>query len=284
MKKTAPITEFRLWRHEHLLQVDFACYSLSHHHFARHFHDHYVIELVLQGVDGFYCRGRDLQAAGGQVVLINPGEVHTGNTVNDILLQYFSIYPTPQQLKNIAELLELPIHEQECFPSTLIDKVGLTEQLKLLYTALATGADPLRQEEIFFDCMRALFQLSNNKVSDEVTRRDWRVDRLIEYVRCHFTENISLQQMAGMVNLNPFHVLRLFKKVTGLTPSEYLVILRTEYARKLLRAGHLVQEAAWEAGFYDASHFNRSFRKLAGMNPKFFLSSKGQDRTILSAG
>ncbi len=85
--------------------------------------------------------------------------------------------------------------------------------------------------------------------------------------------------MAALVNLNPFHLTRLFKKTTGLTPYDHLLILRTEYARQLLGKGYKVQEAAREAGFYDSSHLNRSLRKIAGTSPKSFLSSKGQYRT-----
>lgn len=282
MKKTAPTTEVKLWRQAHLFQVDCAYYSLTKHHFARHFHDHYVIELVLEGVDGFYCQGRNLEASKGQVVLINPGEVHTGSTAKDLPLQYFSLYPTPLQLKSMAEQFDLSIREQEYFSTTLCNDAELADHLLRLYRALATGEEPLKQEELFFTCIQAMFDLPHKQVVETVSRRDPRIVQLMEYIRCHFTDNICLQQMADMVNLNPFHVIRLFKKAIGLTPSEYLVTLRTEYAKRLLRAGHRVQEAAWKAGFYDASHFNRSFRKLAGISPKFFLSSKGQDRTIFS--
>ena len=88
--------------------------------------------------------------------------------------------------------------------------------------------------------------------------------------------------MAELVSLNPFHLLRLFKKTTGVTPYDYLQIIRAERAKKLLKNGYPVQEAAIASGFYDASHLNRSFRKIAGTSPKSFLSSKGQYRTILN--
>jgi AraC-like DNA-binding protein len=88
--------------------------------------------------------------------------------------------------------------------------------------------------------------------------------------------------MAALVNVNPFHLTRLFKKATGLSPYDYLLIVRTEFARQLLAKGYKVQDAAQEAGFYDSSHLNRSLRKIAGTSPKSFLSSKGQYRTIFN--
>jgi hypothetical protein len=57
MKATVPRTGLFLWRSEQLFNIDFASYTLSNHSFTRHFHDHYVIELVLSGADRFYCDG-----------------------------------------------------------------------------------------------------------------------------------------------------------------------------------------------------------------------------------
>jgi AraC-like DNA-binding protein len=109
-----------------------------------------------------------------------------------------------------------------------------------------------------------------------VDQKDKRVSRLIDFLHAHFKKDLSLQQIAEEVRLNPFHVVRLFKKTVGISPYEYLLVIRTEYAKRLLRQGYKVHEAALEAGFYDTSHFNRLLRKFAGTSPKSFLSSKGQ--------
>ena len=80
--------------------------------------------------------------------------------------------------------------------------------------------------------------------------------------------------MAEQINVSPFHLIRLFKNATGLSPYEYLLSLRMEHAKQLLQKGYSVKQAAWKAGFYDTSHFNRLFRKVSGTNPKIFRSSK----------
>ncbi|MBC7948276.1 MAG: AraC family transcriptional regulator [Chitinophagaceae bacterium] len=281
MKSHEPTTQFTLWRSDHLLNIDFASYNLVRHSFSRHFHDHYVVEFVLSGIDNFYCSGRNYTAYNDQLVLINPGEVHTGSTLADMPLRYLSLYPDQDAIDRIASLLHLPIAHDFHFRDHVVHQPGLSAKFLRLFVTLETKGDPLEQEEIFFDCMNSLLQSTSriNKVPKEAPGSDTRVNRLIEFIRANFRDEISLQQMSELVNLNAFHLVRLFKKKVGVSPYDYLLILRAEYAKKLLRQGYKVHDAASLAGFYDTSHLNRSLRKIAATSPKSFLSSKSQFRT-----
>ncbi|HMD01105.1 MAG TPA: AraC family transcriptional regulator, partial [Ferruginibacter sp.] len=148
----------------------------------------------------------------------------------------------------------------------------------LLFNSFASDNDLLKQQELFFDCM---YQLLQPPAIDYVTvpKKEQRVALIIEFIRAHYKENISLQQLADLARLNPFHLVRLFKKSIGLSPYDYLLIVRAEEAKQLLRKGSMVQDAASATGFYDSSHFNRVFCKIAATSPKSFRSSKSQYRT-----
>ncbi len=285
MKASAPSNQFTFWRSEQLFNIDFASYSLAHHGFSRHFHDHYVIELVIKGADEFYCNGKTYTAEKNQLVLINPGEVHTGSTVLDTPLQYFSLYPDKKTLEEVAEAVGINLSSDFNFQRSLLNHSVLTEKFHLLYQSFILKADPASQQEIFLDCMQTLLKLpaSNRSRVTLENKKDRRVEFLIDFIRTHFKEDVSLQQMADMVRLNPFHLVRLFKKVIGVSPYDYLINTRAEHSRQLLRKGYKVQEAAQQAGFYDSSHLNRSIRKIAGTSPKSFLSSKSQFRTSFIA-
>ena len=112
MKAPGSVTDFKIWRNHQLFNIDFASFALSHHCFPRHFHDHYVIEWVISGSDAFYCNGNNYVAERNQLVLINPGEVHTGSTMADQSLFYFSLYPSEKELRQVAESKDiyLPRH------------------------------------------------------------------------------------------------------------------------------------------------------------------------------
>src|SRR5580765_5629479 len=119
MKTPLPTVEIKYWRSEQFFNVGLASYSLTHHSFLRHFHEHYVIELVLQGADKFYCDGKTHTASTNELVFINPGEVHTGSTVSDQPLHYYSISPGRDDLQHIASLLEKPLPRDSCFENSL---------------------------------------------------------------------------------------------------------------------------------------------------------------------
>ncbi len=280
MKPQTPHTQFSLWRSESLFNIDFASYSLSHHHFSRHFHDHYVVELVINGVDSFYCDGKNYTAQNDQLVLINPGEVHTGNTVSDTPLQYYSLYPDKKALQQVAASLNISIPKDFCFQRSLIDQPSLTKKFKLLFDSFNSKKDVL-QQEIFFECMYELLQPVNGNNYKQLSshQKDQRIQSVIDFIRTHYKDDISLQQLADLARLNPFHLVRLFKKSVGVSPYDYLLIVRAEHAKQLLRNGLKVKDAAADAGFYDSSHFNRMFYKIAGTSPKSFRSSKSQYRT-----
>ena len=285
MKAAAPLTKFSLQQSEQLFNIDFASYSLSHHHFSRHFHDHYVIELVVDGLDNFYCDGKNYTAKNNQLVLINPGEVHTGNTVSDTTLHYYSLYPGKKALEQVAASLGISLPADFCFQRSLLDQSLLTQKFRLLFDSFSSAHSSWEQEEIFFDCMYELLQPAtcNNFESLSNHKKDGRIDLLIDFIRLNYKEDISLQQMADLVRLNPFHLVRLFKKSVGVSPYDYLLIIRAEHAKQLLRKGFKVKDAAIASGFYDSSHFNRMFYKIAGISPKSFRSSKSQYCTSITA-
>ena len=84
-------------------------------------------------------------------------------------------------------------------------------------------------------------------------------------------ENVSLQSAAQRVQLSPFHFLRLFSTVLGVTPHQYLVRARLRRAaRLLLETEQSVTSIALQAGFADLSNFVRTFHRAAGASPGHF--------------
>ena len=111
---------------------------------------------------------------------------------------------------------------------------------------------------------------------------DNRVGLLIEFINNNFKMHLSLQDFADLVHMNPFHLLRVFKKATGLSPYDYLINTRVEFAKTLLKKGSLVQDAAIDTGFYDTAHFCRLFKRTTGLSPKDYRSYKSQYHTIFT--
>ena len=88
------------------------------------------------------------------------------------------------------------------------------------------------------------------------------------YIAEHQNEELSLQQVAGSVNMSAFYFCKIFKRATGLTFTDYVARVRIEKIKNLLLNPHKrISEAAYEAGFQSLSQFNRVFRRVTGQAP-----------------
>jgi AraC family transcriptional regulator len=97
------------------------------------------------------------------------------------------------------------------------------------------------------------------------------VSQAVDFIGRNYARDISLGEIAAAAHLSPFHLARLFKKVTGVTPHQYLVQVRVHSARSLLTAGagaRSLADIAVAVGFSDQSHLTRQFKRVLGVTPK----------------
>jgi AraC family transcriptional regulator len=101
------------------------------------------------------------------------------------------------------------------------------------------------------------------------------------FIDAHANEPIDLDRAATAVGLSPFHFLRLFARILGVTPHQYLVRARLRRAARLLAHDvRSITEVAFEVGFGDLSNFVRTFRRAAGVSPRGFRRAAKGDRKI----
>ena len=100
-----------------------------------------------------------------------------------------------------------------------------------------------------------------------------RFTRVVEYIRAHLDRNIHIDELADAVGLSVFHFAKLFKRITGSSPHQYILHTRLERATELLRNTQLsLNEIALQAGFADQSHLTNVFRRINGVTPSRFRS------------
>lgn len=109
-----------------------------------------------------------------------------------------------------------------------------------------------------------------------------RAIRAAHFIEAHAHEPIALADIARSVQLTPFHFLRLFSRVLGVSPHQYLVRMRLRAAARLLaRDAQAVTETAYAVGFGDLSNFIRTFTRAAGVSPRAFARAARGERKIL---
>ncbi|MFP4698476.1 MAG: helix-turn-helix domain-containing protein [Eubacteriales bacterium] len=99
------------------------------------------------------------------------------------------------------------------------------------------------------------------------------IENIIEYIHQNYGEKLVIGELSTLINMSESHFIRKFKKEMDVTPMEYIINLRIEKAKKLLRSGTKnITEIALQCGFNSASHFSASFQKQMGRTPTEYQS------------
>ena len=95
-----------------------------------------------------------------------------------------------------------------------------------------------------------------------------RLTPVLKYVLVHFGEAVSVAELARQAHLSVSQLQREFRRLFGMSPTDYLLKVRLLMARRLLEQGQAqVGDVAQQCGFYDQSHFSRAFRAATGLRP-----------------
>lgn len=107
-------------------------------------------------------------------------------------------------------------------------------------------------------------EIQKSGVNDELA------SQVTNYIIENFKKDITLEDIAKKVVMDKFCLLKTYKKVTGVTPIQFLINYRIEYACFLLKQGYRINEVAYECGFNDISNFSVRFKKVIGVPPSKF--------------
>jgi len=124
--------------------------------------------------------------------------------------------------------------------------------------------------------VHVLRKYSTTRRSDELELSrvglvDRRIRRSVELMHAQLDQELSLKALAAASYLSPFHFSRLFKKLTGSTPHNYLAVMRANRAQLLLAETEMsVTEIGARVGYLSASHFTKAFRLATGTTPREF--------------
>jgi AraC-like DNA-binding protein len=264
---------FQLLRLQEFSNLELLKASYTTHVFPRHWNETYVIQVVEQGVNELYCRGATHHVSTGSILFINPHEIHTGSSVGQAPLMYRSLYPTPELMAEVASQCHDRLTPIPCFSALIVPDKRLATMFLKAHHLCEAGVDALTTQTTLLDLLALIIQRHSDKqqpmhpLGNEIAA----VKRAKEYLTENFSKNISLESLAQIAYLSPFHLLRAFRKAVGLPPHEYVINLRVEHAKQLLAQGRAIADVAFETGFCDQCHLNRHFKRIVGVTPGQYL-------------
>ncbi len=243
--------------------------------FPRHFHESYLIELIVSGTEQFYCNGvyyTNVQK--DSIVLINPGDIHTGGDNShrsEFKCKVF--YPDPNAWQDIAgesfsrsrQLTSLR------FTRAVITDPLIVKTMKSMISAGAVKGNELLVNELYLQLMMNLMQRHMKEsitLDENVQQYAGPLKRSLDYIHENLSQRLLLEDIARSAFISPFHFLRIFKKFMGMTLHQYILALRIDKAKKaLLQKENSIENILNSVGFIDQSHFTKVFRKMTGLTP-----------------
>ncbi len=241
-----------------------ACALASDRHFPRHAHDQFGIGLIYSGAQYSWSGIGPVEAESGDVITVNPGEMHDGRSVQGRVRMWQMLYFDPTL---VCPSLTEEVPGGIAFSRPALRDPQLAERFARLFESVtAVVPEALAAEE---DVLRTLAHLlirhGNRPLPVAgplpcVARALKRLDEAPE-------RPVTLAELAALSGVSRFQLLRGFARSVGTTPHAYLLQQRVRLARRLLAAGRRPAEAAAEAGFADQSHLTRAFRRQLGITP-----------------
>jgi YesN/AraC family two-component response regulator len=97
------------------------------------------------------------------------------------------------------------------------------------------------------------------------------IENAKEFIECHYESEIDISMLSQSVNISKFYFIKLFKELVGQTPYEYLIGVRINNSKRLLKETDLsICEIALLVGFRDINNYIKAFKKLTGTTPLKF--------------
>ena len=244
-----------------------AVVARSDHHFARHTHDQFGIGVIESGAQKSASGRGPVEAGPGDVITVNPGEVHDGAPIGDQGRFWQMLYFEP----DVIAVAVADIHQGRPgdfeFADPVLRQPPHASAMRQLFAAMTTeqaGAELRRQELL----LALLAEVMREAPEPKPVPRGIREAR--ERIDDDPAKAVSLAALAGLAGLSQFQLLRAFDKATGLTPHAYLIQRRVQLARKLIGGGAGLAEAALASGFADQSHMTRIFTRSFGLSPHLY--------------
>jgi len=252
--------------------------------FECHWHENFEILYFEQGEAVIHCNSRPMHVGPGELIVINSNDLHYGESLSNYLVYYvvefnLSFLHSNQldlcQIKYVAPL----VNNRILFRNQIEHNDELLSEVRHLiaeYYRQDLGYE-LAVKAYIYRILVLLLRFYGEKTISETKKERQRrtVDRLnpiLEYMESHYTEQLSLGCLAQMAAMSPHYFCRLFKSLTGKSPTEYMNHLRLNKATLLLRETDLtITEIAVAVGFNDSNYFSRLFKKYKHVAPSQLL-------------
>ena len=272
----------RFWRTRELGEVEWLAAEYRTHRFTRHWHDTYAFGTVEIGGETFVAHGERHYAKLGSLVLLNPGDIHDGETADPGGWRYRMLYPAPEVLARVASEIAGRPTPPPHFRRAVVQDPEVARLLLAAHRAAETSRSALEREARLMEALALLVTRHADPapIPAKINGEHARIRRVCDLIEDGLGEELALDRLAAEARMSSWHFLRVFRRETGATPHLYVLQRRLARARRLLEAGEPPADVAAATGFSDQSHLTNRFRRTYGVTPAVFRLASGNSKKL----
>lgn len=252
-----------------------------------HHHDFYEVYFLLSGDVAYWVEGRIIRLRPGDLLFINPMELHRPLTDPDKpVCERFVLWVNKDFLEGLSTTqislnscfdTQLPNHSHLIRPASA-ERAVLTAQMGELVRE-SYGKDygsSLSAYGIFLQLMVRLNRLARGaEGQQEGEKLSSLVERAMDCIADNLSGDLSLERIAGELFVSKYHLSHAFSREVGVSVYRYIMLRRLMLARQLLQAGEAAGQVCRSCGFSDYTSFFRAFKSEYGVSPREFATGNG---------
>ena len=233
---------------------------ISRYAFEPHTHEAFGIGTIEAGAQRFRYRGTQYTAPKDSLVMMNPDELHTGESACAEGWRYQMIYIQPQLMD------ELTGDRGWWFNQALLTDPRVAQPLSRTLAALWQADSVLARQGLLSELLLQIRPLARMS-SPARLQPAHRFDKVRDYLRANLAESVRLEELAALASLSPWHFLRAFRQHYHVTPHQMLMAFRLYDAKQRLAQGEGAASVAAAVGLTDQAHLTRAFANRYGITP-----------------
>jgi AraC-like DNA-binding protein len=217
---------------------------------------YYLLHYVFSGKGSFFTNGNEYSVSKGQIFIMHPFE----------LVHYKAMHNDPWHYSWIG--FEMSIESPTLDNNSILD----IPQAEHIFH-LIKGSDQIENQRELYLCGKIfdlLSMLEQPKIT-KISKTDDYIKKAKQYIDINYMHPITIDQIAGNLNINRSYFSTIFRKCMGKSPQQYLLDIRMENAAELItNHNYSISDAAMSSGYSDIFNFSKMFKSKFGVSPAYY--------------
>ena len=251
-----------------------------------HWHEEAELTLITKGKSQYQIDLVDYEVKEGDMIFIPPLVLHSNRwEMTEEMVSETYVFHLNFLGGNSTDICSTryltPMMNQEFAVPYLITKEHpvyrslrkIFDQIATLYNKSVPGYE-IALKSLFLQVIFLILQYSEKHTLSGDGRPSEKLKNVLDYIEMHFSETITITELAKLCYFSEYHFMRFFKKHMNMTCVEYINNLRLDKAVEAFEQGNTsITDVAFLVGFHNLSYFHRAFKKKYGITPLTFIKN-----------